>query len=281
MTTVKALLQQSAAKLSAVSESPHLDAEILLAHVLQLSRLRLRVEADLVVTPAQEAQFMQFIQRRLTHEPIAYLIGHKEFWSLELAVNQHTLVPRPETELLIETALQLFPQDSVIKVVDLGTGSGAIAIALASERPHWHIDAVDISQNALTLASKNAQRLGFAHISFYHGNWFTALPSGKYDLVLSNPPYLTEEEWPAYSVSLAAEPKSALVSGQDGLDDIRAIAANAKTRLQQGGYLLMEHGEAQGALVRKILLENCYQQIRTLLDLSGKERVTMGQNILK
>lgn len=277
MTTVKELLQQSAAELSVVSESPHLDAEILLAHVLQLSRLRLRVEADRLVTQDQQTEFMQLIQRRLAREPIAYLVGRKEFWSLELEVNQHTLVPRPDTELLIETSLQLYPPDTAIKVVDLGTGSGAIAIALASERPLWHIDAVDISQNALTLASKNAQRLGFAHISFYQGNWFTALPAGKYDLVLSNPPYLTEEEWPAYAVSLAAEPKSALVSGQDGLDDIRVIAANAKLRLQHNGYLLMEHGAAQGALVRKILVDNGYLQVSTLLDLSGKERVTMGQ----
>lgn len=276
MTTVNELLQQSAANLAAVSESPQLDAEILLAHVLQLSRLRLRMESDLVVSPEQQTQFTQFINRRLAREPIAYLIGRKEFWSLELEVNQHTLVPRPETELLVETALQLFPKDSVIKAVDLGTGSGAIAIALASERPHWQIDAVDISQNALTLASKNAQRLGFAHISFYAGNWCTALPSGKYDLVVSNPPYITEEEWPAYAAALAAEPARALLSGKDGLDDIRQIAAAATTRLQQGGYLLMEHGEAQGALVRNILIDNGYQHVRTLVDLAGKDRVTMG-----
>ncbi len=281
MSTVKELLQQSVVKLSAISATPELDAEILLAHVMQMSRLRLRVEADLIATPEQATQFQQFIDRRVAREPIAYLLGCKEFWSLELEVNQHTLVPRPETELLVETALQLFPKNAVIKAVDLGTGSGAIAIALASERPLWQIDAVDISQNALTLASKNAQRLGFAHISFYLGNWFTALPSEKYDLVLSNPPYLTEVEWPAYSVSLAAEPKTALVSGHDGLDDIRAIARAAMTRMQLGGYLLMEHGEAQGALVREILVNHGYQNIRTLLDLAGKERVTMGQYLLK
>lgn len=276
MATVKELLQESAVILAETSDSPHLDAEILMAHVLQLSRQRLRIEADLVVTQEQQTQFMQFIKRRSASEPVAYLIGRKEFWSLDLEVNQHTLVPRPETELLVETALQLFPANTSIKAVDLGTGSGAIAIALASERPRWQIDAVDISQNALTLASKNAQRLGFTHISFYNSNWFTALPAGKYDLVLSNPPYITEMEWPAYAVTLAAEPKSALVSGEDGLNDIREIAAAAMTRLHQGGYLLMEHGEAQGASVRKILVDNGYQDVRTLLDLAGKERVTMG-----
>lgn len=276
MTTIHQLLQQAAFELASSSETPLLDAEILLAHVLQQSRLKLRLLAETEISIELQSQFQQLIKRRLKREPVAYLVGVKEFWSLELEVNRHTLVPRPETELLVETALLFGDKDSVLKVADLGTGSGAIALALASERPHWQIDAVDISQNAIHLASKNAQRLGLTHISFYTGNWFTALLTEKYDLVVSNPPYLSETEWPAYAASLAHEPKQALVSGQDGLDAVREIAKTAFPRLMQAGSLLLEHGHQQGEQVRAILVQNGYQRVRTLLDLAGRERVTMG-----
>lgn len=278
MTTIQESLQAACSELSAVSDSPLLDAEILLAHVLQKPRITLRMAPDTNLSTHELEQFTVLLNRRLAREPIAYLTGHKEFWSLDLEVNKHTLVPRPETELLIETALTLFDVDAIIKAADLGTGSGAIALALASERPTWRIDAIDISENALHTARNNAQRLGLANISFHLGSWFTALPAADYDLVLANPPYISEAEWPEYAESLAGEPHLALVSGLDGLDALRQIIEAAHQYIRRGGYLLCEHGVAQGAAVRALLIEQgCSKAVRTLYDLGGRERATLGQ----
>ena len=264
--------------LASVSQTPQLDAEILLAHVLNQQRTYLRAHLDESLTPDQAHKLYSLLQRRLQREPIAYLVGHKEFWSLDLEVNQDTLVPRPETELMVEMALELFPDKAGrLHVADLGTGSGAIALALASERPLWEIDAVDISENALSVARNNAQRLGLGRVSFYLGSWFTALPAGLFDMVLANPPYLSEDEWPAYAVSLACEPRTALVSGLDGLDAIRIIIDGAREVIRPGGYLLIEHGMAQGANVRALLVASGCHGVRTLLDLAGLERVSIGQ----
>ncbi len=264
--------------LHAVSDSAALDAEILLAHVLRRSRSSLRAHLDDELTEEQREAFDALLAARQKHTPIAYLIGHKEFWSLDLEVNEHTLVPRPETELLVETALALFPDKFLpLRVVDLGTGSGAIALALQSERPEWVISAVDISESALLVARKNAQQLGFARISFYLGNWFTALPAGEFDLVVTNPPYISESEWPAYAATLTNEPRRALVSGQDGLDAIRHIIQEARGRIRPGGYLLIEHGLAQGEAVCALLKLSGCQTVRTLADLAGLDRVSMGQ----
>lgn len=276
--TLTQVLQDASVKLSAISDTPLLDAEVLLAHVLVQQRSYLRAWPDAVLTEAQLKQFHALLSRRMNAEPIAYLIGHKEFWSLDLEVNASTLVPRPETELLIETALQLFPDPQQrIKMTDLGTGSGAIALALASERPLWDIQAVDISESALTTARNNAQRLGLARVSFYLSNWFTALPAGEFDLVISNPPYISEEEWPTYEANLAGEPRSALVSGKDGLDAIRAIVSDAPHRIRSGGYILIEHGLAQGPAVCALLMMAGAHDVKTLFDLAGLERVTLGQ----
>lgn len=277
MMTIQEILRAASTELLAVSDTPLLDAEILLAHVLKKSRTALRMAPDGGLSPHELEQFNALIKRRLAREPIAYLTGHKEFWSLDLEVNEHTLVPRPETELLVETALELFGAGTSIKAADLGTGSGAIALALASERASWRIDAVDISQSALLAASNNAQRLGLANISFHLGSWFTALPSADYDLVLTNPPYISEAEWPQYAEGLASEPRSALVSGKDGLDALRHITEAARTYIRPGGYLICEHGVAQGAAVRALLIDQGCQDVRTLCDLGGKERATLGQ----
>ena len=277
MATIQESLQSASSALTAVSDTPLLDAEILLAHVLQTSRITLRMAPAAVLSAHDLEQFTALVSRRLKRVPIAYLTGRKEFWSLDLDVNEHTLVPRPETELLVETALALFDAGTTIKAADLGTGSGAIALALASERPHWRIDAVDISQSALHIARNNAQRLGLANISFYLGSWFTALPAVGYDLVLANPPYITEVEWPLYAEALAGEPRLALVSGDDGLEALRHITGTARQYIRRGGYLICEHGVAQGAAVRALLVVEGCKEVRTLNDLGGRERITLGQ----
>jgi release factor glutamine methyltransferase len=271
------LLQQAAQQLAAAAPDPLFEAEILLAHVLQQPRSHLRAWPEKNIDAQVVQQLQQLVQRRSQREPIAYLTGVKEFWSLELLVNSHTLIPRPETELLVETALTLFPANKTINVVDLGTGCGAIALALAHERPHWHIVAVDSSSAALQLAAKNAQRLQLNNnVSFCQGNWCSALPAAKFHLIISNPPYIAESEWESYAQNLAYEPRQALISGQDGLEAIREISQSATNCLKNNGFLLLEHGYQQAKIVRHLLLELRYNNVRSICDLAGHERVTMG-----
>lgn len=277
MKTILDLLQQARTALIAVTEQPAREAEILLQHVLGVSRSHLRAWPEQVVADEQVALFQSFVARRLQKEPIAYITGQQEFWSLPLAVNAATLIPRPETELLVEKVLDLFPdQHSAIRVADLGTGSGAIALALAVERPSWEVCAVDVSQSALQIASKNAQRLELKNISFYLGNWCTALPDLEFAVIVSNPPYIAETEWADYADGLAFEPRTALVAGTDGLDDIRVIIRDAKRYLSPGGYLLIEHGYQQAQAVQAIFLASGYQDVDSIKDLAGHWRVTVG-----
>lgn len=275
--TIHDTLCAAKAALAAHSDNPQLEAEVLLAFVLKESRSYLRAWPEKTLTPEQHASFTALLQRRCQREPLSYLTGQREFWSLDLLVTPDTLIPRPETELLVQTALDLMSEKSnSIHVADLGTGSGAIALAIAHERPLWHVDAVDISDNALQVARKNAQRLGIENVSFYRGNWCTALPHSHFDIILSNPPYIAETEWAEYANGLAFEPRNALVSGWDGLDAIRTISQSAKAYLKPHGYLLMEHGFLQGSAVRALLIEAGFNNVHSLLDLSGQERVTVG-----
>lgn len=259
-------------------EHPSLEAEILLASVLGVPRSYLYAWPDKVTTAAQSRDFAAFVVRRCQGEPLAYLTGKREFWSLELEVTPAVLIPRPETELLVEAALSLgdtlSPQ---IQVADLGTGSGAIALALASERPAWSISAVDISEEALGVARRNAANLTISSVSFYHGRWCDALPMTSYDMIVSNPPYISEAEWPDYAAGLASEPYSALVSGVDGLADIREICASAKHYLKPSGYLLIEHGFRQASQVQDVFKAEGYDAVHSLRDLNGHDRVTIGQ----
>lgn len=276
--TINQILKNAGSELSAISDSAFLDAEILLAHVLSCQRSYLRSHATEELASNYEQQFAALIARRLQREPVAYITGRKEFWSLELHVNPGTLIPRPETELIIETVLELFPEkNQIIRAADLGTGSGAIALALASERPNWDIFAVDNSDLALQTASDNAQRLGLKHISFCLGSWFTALPADPFDLVVSNPPYLSEDEWPEYEANLMFEPRTALLSDENGLRDVREICENASRFIRPGGYIILEHGFQQGLPVRELFISAGCAQVRTIPDLSGRERVTVGQ----
>lgn len=275
--TIQQLLFSAKYQLSIVTDEPLLEAEILLAQVLKKNRGYLHAWPHHKLTYSQASEFLGYVGRRLKDEPIAYITGTREFWSLELSVNKDTLIPRPETELLVETALDMYEDKSEVKIADLGTGSGAVALALAHEKPDWKIHATDVSDKALQTAKTNSERLKLKNVSFYQGHWCMALPEKDFDMIISNPPYISETEWEVYSSTLTYEPKTALVSGSDGLDAIRTIVHTSKNYLKSSGYVLVEHGFLQGASVRKIFAAEEYTQIRTLRDLSGKERATLGR----
>jgi release factor glutamine methyltransferase len=271
------VLCKAKAMLSSVTDVPGLEAEILLAHLLKKPRSFLHAWPDTLLTEEEQCALKSLIERRKKHEPIAYIIGHREFWTLQLFVNEHTLIPRPETEILVEKALGLIKKESLKKVADLGTGSGAIGLALASECKDAEVFAIDISEDALKVASFNAKRLGIENISFYQGNWCGPLPCTQFDLIVSNPPYLSEDDYMIKSKALSFEPRLALLSSKDGLGAAREIAETAKCYLKSGGYLLLEHGALQGTSVRKIFALFSYTNISTLKDLSGLERVTIAR----
>ena len=287
MNTIRQLLKQAVIQLQEGSpgcEQPgytqhdaSLDAEILLSFILNKPRSYLRAWSEHVLTPEIETAFHAFITRRLRGEPIAYITGKKEFWSLDLLVTPATLIPRPETECLIDVALSLFNGLEKIKVADLGTGSGAIALALASEHPVWQISATDVSEAALAIAKENAARLQIHNVSFYQGSWCEALPSADFNLIISNPPYIAQEEWGLYEDGLLFEPRDALVSGLDGFDSIREIVQAAKGYLMSNGYLMIEHGFWQGPVTRELFEQARYTEIKSVCDLSGQERFTLGK----
>lgn len=251
-----------------------LEEEVLLAHVLGVNRSYLYAHPERTLTETEQTQFAMLMNRHEKGEPIAYLTGHREFWSLDLMVTADTLIPRPETELLVETVLEFNTGDLI---ADLGTGSGAIALALAYERPDWTLYATDSSKNALAIAKKNAERLNIKNIYFYQGFWCAALPEIKLDLIVSNPPYIAEGDLHVEQAVLAYEPLSALISGEGGLQDIKHIIQEAAFYLKSGGYLLLEHGFEQAKIVQNIFLEVGYTNITTRRDLSGLPRVTIGQ----
>jgi release factor glutamine methyltransferase len=255
--------------------TPALDAEVLLAHVLSIGRARLRSHPE-ELTHEYAGRYRELIARRAAGEPVAYLTGTREFWSLSLRVSRAVLVPRPETELLIERALTLRAA-SAGRVVDLGTGSGAIALALAHERPHWRVTATDISSEALALARANAAQLRLTGIDFRQGSWFAPLAGARFDLIVSNPPYIGADDPALADPALAHEPRLALTPGADALRCLREIARDAPQHLEAGGWLLLEHGADQGAAVRhELVLAGC-RYVRSHRDLAGHERITEGQ----
>lgn len=276
--TIQQVLLEAKEKLHAIADNTALEAEMLLMDILSQPRSYLYTETKQLLTIEQLNQFNMSIARRRQGEPIAYITGKKEFWSLMLTVTPDVLIPRPETELLVETALNIASatKQSSIKIADLGTGTGAIALALASECPIWQLTATDKNGSALQVARKNAQDLEINNISFYEGNWCTALPHSDFDMVISNPPYIALTEWEVYASGLVYEPSTALVSGQDGLDAIREISSQARHYIKPGGYLLIEHGFLQGSAVREIFRQDGYEGIRTVRDLAGHERLTIA-----
>jgi release factor glutamine methyltransferase len=261
---------------AAAAASATLDAGLLLAHTLQTTRVRLMSDAESAVEPAALGRYRTLIERRARGEPLAYLTGTREFWSLPLRVSRAVLVPRPETELLVERALA-WRAAAEGRVVDLGTGSGAIALALARERPYWQVTATDISMEALAVARVNALQLELARIDFRHGSWFAPLAGARFDLIVSNPPYVAADDPALEDPSLAHEPRLALTPGVDALRCLREIAHAAPQYLEPGGWLLLEHGAAQAAAVRhELVLAGC-RYVRSHRDLAGHERITEGQ----
>jgi release factor glutamine methyltransferase len=276
-TTITELLRTSEQRLNTVCDSPRLDSELLLASVLNKPRSYLFTWPDQSLTDEQENRFLALLERRTSGEPLAYILGNREFWSMPLKVSPGTLIPRPDTELLVEQALQLLPEHETHRVLDLGTGSGAIALAIASERPMAYIVATDQSVDALTIARENANQHDFDNLKFIHGSWFSPLPGEiRFDLIVSNPPYIAEDDPHLLQGDLPSEPRSALVSGADGLDDIRHIIGQAPQYLVHGGYLILEHGYDQGEAVRTLFHDAGFLEVNTRRDLAGQDRVTQG-----
>lgn len=258
------------------SPTPRLDAELLLAAALGKPRSYLRTWPEREPDADQLALFQASLQRRRQGEPVAYILGHQGFWSLDLEVAPHTLIPRPDTELLVETALDLLPA-TPLEVLDLGTGTGAIALALASERPAWQVTGVDRVEEAVALAERNRQRLALGNAGFLLSHWFSALAGRRYGLILSNPPYIRADDRHLAQGDVRFEPSSALVSGSDGLDDIRAIIQAAPEHLLPGGWLLLEHGFDQAGDVRRLLGDAGFAEVHSRRDLAGLERISLGR----
>lgn len=272
---IDAAVKSAAETLADVSESPRLDAEVLLARALDLPRSYLYAHPDEVLDEASSARFFATLEKRLEGLPLAYITGEKEFWSLSLAVGPGALVPRPETELLVELALREIPRRGELSVLDLGTGSGAIAVALASERPACRIVATDVSEAALRIAKHNATRLGLGNIDFVAADWMSPLAGRRFDLIVSNPPYVRPDD-PALD-KLCFEPRLALVSGNDGLHAIRTLARGCGRLLIPSGVLMLEHGEDQRDDVARILAKEGWNGTRCFNDLAGRPRVTRAR----
>lgn len=279
-TTIASCLQQSS-QLTAVSDSPRLDLEIILAHILQKSRTYLFAWPEQMLTDSQAALFGEFMSRRLGGEPVAHIVGAREFWSLPLMVDNSTLIPRPDTELLVEAALELFADDEKNKprrLLDLGTGTGAIVVALAHERKYWQCVGVDREFAAIALAEKNRIQLNLSNVTIQQSDWFSALSTEPaFDIIVSNPPYIDPQDPHLAQGDVRFEPLSALIADNKGLADLEFIITAAVHYLLPGAWLLLEHGYDQGTAVRELFQVHGYREIKTLRDLGDNERVTLGK----
>ncbi len=273
---ISELVTQATEKLKNVSDSPRLDVEVLLCHVLQKERSYLMTWPDKEISDHELTSFNQLLSLRIEGNPIAHITGQREFWSLPLEVSKDTLIPRPETELLVEQILQRFPQNRDIQLADLGTGTGAIALAIAKEKPDWNIIATDQSALALKVATNNADKLSIKNVEFRCGEWCQALNETTLDIIVSNPPYIVDTDPHLKQGDVRFEPHAALASGADGLEDIRLITSCCLQHLKSGGMLLLEHGYDQKQSVNEIFLISGYKKIEQLDDLSGNPRITLG-----
>lgn len=276
--TIEAALKAATLQLSASgSNSPALDAAVLLCHALDKPRSYLLTWPDKELDGELQARFDALLARRCTGEPVAYILGEREFWSLPLKVAPSTLIPRPDTERLVELALdKAVTQEG--DILDLGTGTGAIALALASELPQRQVVGIDLRPEAQQLACENGRRLNITNVTFLHGSWFSPLAAGtKFALIVSNPPYIDEHDPHLDQGDVRFEPKTALVAADNGLADIKHISQAARDYLLPGGWLAFEHGYQQGAAVRTIMQDLGYQSVSTEQDYAGNDRVTLGQ----
>ena len=281
MTDIKTFIQQAIQQLSGDPADNRVDAEVLLMHGLQKSRAFLYAHPEYQLSDQQEQNLAELLTKRQQGVPIAYLTGHQAFWSLPLMVTPDTLIPRPETELLVELTLDNLASLERAAVLDLGTGSGAIALALASERPDWQISACDKCPKALQVAKANALNLGLRNIQFYLSDWFSAIdPSQAFHAIVANPPYIAEGDPHLNVGDVRFEPQSALVSGEQGLVDIELIIKNALAILAPNGLLLIEHGFDQKSAVQSMLIKYGYDLVQTWQDWQGNDRVSGGRRII-
>lgn len=276
MHSIKSVLADAVYTLDLVTDSALLDAEVLLCLALNKPRSHLRAWPDKPLQPEQLATFTALLEQRQKGIPIAYITGNREFWSRDFQVSPDVLIPRPDTELLIELSLQLIPADEPFKIIDLGTGSGIIAITLAVERPHAQISATDISVAALRIARLNADRHKINNVQFYQSNWYSNVPDSKFNLIISNPPYIAEDDSHLQQGDVRFEPQTALCAAEQGLSDIKIIATLARNHLELDGNLLIEHGYDQQQQVQALFKDLHYDKVQTYKDLSGQPRVTYG-----
>jgi len=280
--TVAELLAEGVRRLRAApagteaAATAELDAQLLLAHVMAVARARLKSHPEELADPSHTQHYRRLLARRAAGEPLAYLTGSRDFWSLTLKVTPAVLIPRPETELLVERALALRTA-AAGRVADLGTGCGAVALALASERPRWQVVATDACADALAIARANAAGLGLGRVELRQGDWYQPLRGERFDLLVSNPPYVAQDDPALETASLRHEPPRALTPGVDALECLRTLARGAPRHLAPGGWLLLEHGATQGADVRRELVEAGFAHVRSHRDLAGHERMTEGQ----
>lgn len=279
MTNIRAAIDKACHILGQTHSDSRLEAEILLAEVLNKNRAYLFAHQEDALSSTELSTYEQWISLRAQGQPIAYITGKRDFWSLTLNVNSHTLIPRHETERLVELTLELLPPSETLDILDLGTGSGAIALSLAKERPAWHIDACDVSAEALKIAKHNAKTNGIHNVSFYESNWFNQLPNKKYHAIVANPPYIANEDPHLNQGDLRFEPLNALISGQEGLADLEYITEHGYNWLLTNGLLLLEHGYEQKLRVQSILNVMGFKKVHTWQDYLGHDRVTGGWRI--
>lgn len=275
--TIQAFLQQAVARISdsGVSHSELLDAEVILAHAMSVSRVYLIANPRETIGQTALSKAGALLLQRCDGVPIAYIVGYKEFWSLEFKVNEAVLIPRPDSEIIVQRALEK-TDDGGSRLADLGTGSGAIAVAIASEMPHSEVVAVDRSTAALDMAEKNALKVGVRNILFFESDWYQNLGNEQFEIIVANPPYIAEKD-PHLLGEVRFEPQQALVAGDSGYSDLSHIIQFAPDHLRPGGWLLVEHGYDQGNRVRQTFAEHGFSEISTMVDLAGNERVTEGR----
>lgn len=276
--SLRELVRHGSKLLAGVSDTARLDTEVLLSHALGVNRSYLHAHPEQQIIGKRLQDFEQLLARRQSGEPVAHLTGKTEFWSLEFAVTPDTLIPRPETEHLVEQVLERVPQTASWRIADLGTGSGAIALAIAHERPSCQLVAFDLSVAALDVAEHNRKQIGIANVEFRHSNWFSAMNDNEYfNIIVSNPPYVADNDKHLELGDVRFEPRFALAAGADGLDAIRLIVSSAPGHLVPGGWLLLEHGYDQGEAVAALFRQAGFCEVASLPDLAGLPRLTLGR----